>query len=341
MPLHQLIQRLLLLGAQLDLPASPPEPVPPQRLEPLIEALKPAHREADERAISYGHRYRSGFWAIYVLSALAVFCAVMPMALGWDTLGDAMHPFAGVWVVAEIVVIATVCVIYWRGHRSDWQGEWLRARTNAELTSYLPLIAPLVDLAATDADPNWYLRALDPGQHLRSAAEIADLCRANEPDARARLADAWSDPKFVSTYAQWTIAILQVQKAYHARTAVRAHALLHRIHRLTGVLFGLTVVGALAHLFIHSRWLTLITTCFPAAAAALHGALAQSEAYRLHATSERVAVDLQSASDEIHAAASHADVEEIKRAAQSAIELILEEHQDWQMLVRPHHLPLG
>lgn len=341
MPFHQNIQKLLLLGAHLEKPQPTPEPVPPKRLEPLIEALKPAHREADERAINYGHRYRSGFWAIYLLSAVAVFCAVMPMALGWDTLGDAMHPYAGVWVVAEIFVIGTVCFIYWRGHRNDWQGEWLRARTNAELTSYLPLIAPLVDLSAKGSEPNWYLRVLDPGQHLRSADEIADLCRRNEADTRARLADAWSDPAFVSQYAQWTSAILQAQKAYHTRTAVRAHALLHRVHRLTAILFGLTVVGAVTHLFVHSRWVTLITTCFPAGAAALHGALAQSESYRLHATSERVAADLQLASDDIQTAAEHANLDEIKRAVQSAIELILEEHQDWQMLVRPHHLPLA
>jgi len=26
---------------------------------------------------------------------------------------------------------------------------------------------------------------------------------------------------------------------------------------------------------------------------------------------------------------------------EAALALILEEHQDWHMLVRPHHLPLG
>jgi len=343
MPLHQSIQKLLLLGAHLEMPKPLADPVPPSRLQPLIEALKSAHREADERAIRYGHRYRSGFWAIYLLSAVAVFCAVMPMALGWDTLGDAMHPFAGVWVVAELVIIASVLVIYWRGHRSDWQGEWLRARTSAELTSYLPMLAPLVDFSS-NAEPNWYLRVLDPGQHLRSSEDVAQLCRLSEAETRARLADAWSDPAYVASYAQWTIAILQAQKVYHTRTAIRAHALLHRVHLLTIALFALTGLGATAHLFIHSRRITLLTTFFPALAAALHGALAQTEAYRLHATSERVAAELQAASDAIRAATpipGDANVETLKDAVRAAIELILEEHQDWHMLVRPHHLPLA
>jgi hypothetical protein len=31
----------------------------------------------------------------------------------------------------------------------------------------------------------------------------------------------------------------------------------------------------------------------------------------------------------------------VKAAIEDALALILEEHQDWQMLVRPHHLPLA
>jgi hypothetical protein len=33
--------------------------------------------------------------------------------------------------------------------------------------------------------------------------------------------------------------------------------------------------------------------------------------------------------------------EPVKESILAAIELILEEHQDWHMLVRPHHLPLA
>jgi hypothetical protein len=36
-----------------------------------------------------------------------------------------------------------------------------------------------------------------------------------------------------------------------------------------------------------------------------------------------------------------ASAESIKESIETAIALILEEHQDWQMLVRPHLLPLG
>jgi hypothetical protein len=89
----------------------------------------------------------------------------------------------------------------------------------------------------------------------------------------------------------------------------------------------------------------VITTFFPALGASLHGALAQSEAYRLGSTSERLWGELQRAIGAIRATleprSSALAVEPIQESILAAIELILEEHQDWHMLVRPHHLPLA
>jgi hypothetical protein len=344
MPLHQAIQRLLLIGVPLHMPAAPPTPRPPSQLLPLIEAIAPAYRRFDARALHFGHRYRSGFWAIYLLSALAVLCAVLPLALGWDSTRHAMHPYSGLWAVGEVVVIGSVSAIYWLGIRRDWQGQWLRARTTAELSWYLPLLAPLLDFSQPQREPNWFLRVFDPGQHLRGADDVAALCAANESLARTLLQQAWEDPGFRSHYARWTIDVLAGQKHYHQSIAIKQHALLHRVHGLNSWLFGLTALGALIHLLLHTLWLSLITTFFPALGASLHGALAQSEAYRLGATSERLVVGLQGAIARIETAMHSTGASSmalLKASIEAAIALILEEHQDWHMLVRPHHLPLG
>lgn len=352
MALHQSIQRLLLIGAHI--PSLPPAPVPqaPPALRALIDAIAPAHRRFDERAIHYGHRYRSGFWAIYLLSAVAVLFAVMPMALGWDSANHLLHPYAGLWAIGELGIIGSVSAIYWLGHRRHWQAQWLRARTTAELAWYLPMLAPLLDFApssgAADLAPatNWYLRVFDPGQHLRSADDVEVLCAEIEPLARTLLAGAWSDPAFVQSYVRWTIDILEQQRHYHYGIAHKQHALQHRVHNLNTALFALTALGALAHLAVHSLWLSLGTTFFPALGASLHGALAQSEAYRLGTTSERLVAELQGAMDRIRAALADADtvpgdVTVLKASIEAAIALILEEHQDWHLLVRPHNLPLA
>jgi hypothetical protein len=344
MALHQIIQRVLLIGAHVkSLPPSPAPQAPPALL-PLIESIAAPHRRFDELAIYFGHRYRSGFWAIYLLSAIAVLCAVMPLALGWDSANHMLHPYAGVWAVAEVMVIGTVSAIYWLGHRRDWQSQWLRARTTAELSWYLPMLAPLLDFSAPAAEANWFLRVFDPGQHLRGADDVAALCADNEPLARQLLATVWSDPEFISSYARWTVEILDEQRHYHYRTASKQHALRHRVHSLNSVLFALTALGALLHLAIHTLWLSLITMFFPALGASLHGALAQSEAYRLGTTSERLVAELQGAMDRIRAALEEASAggpAPLKAAIEAAIALILEEHQDWHLLVRPHNLPLG
>jgi hypothetical protein len=345
MALHQVIQRLLLIGAQIkSLPPLPVAQAPPALL-PLIEAIAGAHQRFDELALHYGHRYRSGFWAIYLLSAIAVLFAVMPLALGWDSANHLLHPHAGIWAVAEVGVIGTVSAIYWQGHRRDWQAQWLRARTTAELSWYLPMLAPLLDFAAPATEPNWYLRVFDPGQHLRGADDVAALCADNELMARQLLATAWSDPTFISNYAEWTVDILEQQRRYHYRIASKQHALRHRVHIVNSALFALTALGALLHLAIHTLWLSLVTTFFPALGASLHGALAQSEAYRLGTTSERLVAELQGAIGRIRAAfdaaGSISDISVLKAAVEAAIALILEEHQDWHLLVRPHNLPLA
>ena len=345
MVLHKFIQKLILTGVKLPGAGTPKKTAPPAALTALIAAIAPVHRIYNARAIEFGHRYRSAFWLIYLLSALAVLFAGLPMALGWDNEHHELNHYSIVWVLAEALVIFMVGLIYWRGHRQDWQGQWLGARTKAELAWYLPLIAPLVDFDDTDAHPNWYTRLFNPEQEAQGGADIDALCASNTNLAHSALAGAWSDPQFVISYAQWTVDILDGQIHYHRNVAHYQHALLHRIHTINTWLFSLTAVAALAHLLFHSKLLTLTTTFFPALGASLHGALAQSEAYRLEATSLRLVAELERAAIPIRSTLSSANPlaasEDLRAAVLSAVALIIDEHQDWHMLVRPHHLPLG
>ncbi|HEY4369995.1 MAG TPA: hypothetical protein VGN07_22370 [Steroidobacteraceae bacterium] len=347
MPLHQVIQRVLLIGAHVQSPPPPPPPAPtpPAVLTPLIQAIHADHRLFDRRALHFGNRYRSGFWTIYLLSAVAVLCAVLPLALGWDSGLHPLHSYAGLWAIAEVLVISSVAAIYWRGHRGDWQGQWLRARTTAELAWYLPMLAPLLDWERESTEPNWYLRVFNPGSHVRAADDIGALCLRNESMARGLLANAWAQPAFIAGYAGWTMSILAHQQHYHLCQASKQHALMHRVHRINAWLFGLTALGATLHLVVHTIWLSVITTFFPALGASLHGALAQSEAHRLGTTSERLARELQGAIAGIQAGLDESrasgDATSLRKVIENAIALLLEEHQDWNLMVRPHHLPLG
>ena len=94
MPLHKVIQKILLLGATLPSEPLPAKPQAPEALKPLIAAIRPSHQAFNSRAIEYGYRYRSAFWAIYLLSAIAVLCACLPLALGWDDEANRYNHFS-------------------------------------------------------------------------------------------------------------------------------------------------------------------------------------------------------------------------------------------------------
>ena len=115
--------------------------------------------------------------------------------------------------------------------------------------------------------------------------------------------------------------------------------------RVLGPIRAVSTLGAMLHLLIHTLWLSRVTTFFPALGASLHGALAQSEAYRLGATSKRLVVELQGGIERIGKALTQPQerprFEALKASVEAAIALILQEHPDWHMLVRPHHLPLA
>ena len=339
LPLHTIIKRILLAG--LTLPSSSTaRQAPPDRLLPLVAAAHPRHVAFNAEAIRYGNRYRSAFWAIYLLSPTAVLFAALPPAMGWDV---NLPSYAWVWAVCELLVILSVAVIYWRGHKAGWQGQWLEARTRAELAWYLPLVAPLVDFDQPHENASWYVRVFNPGEHLRQAGEVDALCVQLEPLARAGMDGAWQDAAFVRSYALWAIHILEGQRVYHLRAGAENHALTHRIHRITGSLFALTALGAALHLLLHSMWLSLASVFFPALGAALHGALAQSEAFRLEQNAGRLVLAMEQAIAEVRAALDEAGSGHaaLYDAVQRAVALILDEHQDWHGTVRPHHIPLG
>lgn len=342
-PLHSLIKRLLLLGARRPAPALPEPAAPPACLEALIRACAAAHRGYNARAIFYGDRYRSAYWAVYLLSAVAVLFAVLPPALGWDQHAHSMHSYAGSWGIGELVVITCIGLLYWRGHHAGWQAQWLEARTYAELAWYLPLVAPLVDFDLPHPAANWYARVFEPGRHALQTSDIDALCGSQVDAARQVQAALWQDAAAMRAYGLWALALLRGQRYYHQRVRAEQHVLQHRVHRITGCLFALTAAGAALHLVWHTVWLSLVTVFFPALGASLHGALAQSEAYRLEQTSGRVIAKLEAAMEEVQAALAAGTIASatLAQAVRGAVAAILDEHHDWHGTVRPHGIPLA
>jgi len=345
---HQAIQRLLLLGADPRPPgpgqAQPPVP-PPRRIAPLVEAISTTQQRFKQRAVQVGNRYRSGFWAVYLLSALAVLCAVLPLVREWHSPGKlaALHASVSMWTLVEVILIGAVIAIHGLGRRQDWHGEWLRARAIAELTGYLPLLSALLDFDRPGGEANWYVRAFNPGQHPPELDDVGNLCARIEPLARELVLNAWSEPLFVANYARWALDILDRRRRHHLDSAKTQKTLLRRIHAINVGLFGMTFLAGILNLALHAAWLSLVAAFFPALGASLYGALAQSEAYRLGTTSARLAEDLEITARRIQAVANPdgGDTSVLKAEIETALRLILEEYQDWSLLIRRQRLPMA
>ena len=169
--------------------------------------------------------------------------------------------------------------------------------------------------------------------------------RENEPLARQLLADAWSDPEFISSYARWTIDILEQQRHYHYRVAEQAACTAASgAPSLNSALFALTAVGALLHLLDPHAVAVADDDVFSGArrlaarrARAIRG-LSAGRHFRTAGPISR-APSIASARRSVkHLGGRCAG---LKAAIEAAIALILEEHQDWHLLVRPHNLPLA
>ncbi|MFC5511865.1 hypothetical protein ACFPOU_12120 [Massilia jejuensis] len=341
MAFHHHIQSLLLAGIRFPAAPSTETIAPPPALAPLVAAVTLEHAAANSRAVKAGNRYRSAFWALYLLSALAVLCAVMPLALGWDHGSHVMHAWAGFWAGLEVFVILVLGLLYRHGHHRDWQGQWLASRTEAELIGYLPLVAPLVFPAATGSTGNWYSELSGKTMQVPQSGAVNTLCARLGLGVAESLHGAWSDTAFVKQYVAWALAQFELQRQYHERLMLRSEALMYRVHKINAWLFMLTLVGALMHLVVHAMWLSFVTIFFPALAASLHGALAQTEAYRQAAISRRLSLELGNAMATIASHCPTLERDKIRDAIEAGLTSILEEHRDWHMLVRPHHLPLG
>jgi hypothetical protein len=347
MALHDVLQRLLLIGHSLPQPPLPLRAEAPARLAGLMAAVRPAQQALNAEATALGHRYRSAFWGLYLLSALAVLLAVLPVALGWAAAEHPLHAYALVWGLLEVGVIASVALLYRRGMREDWQGRWLAARAEAELAWYLPLAAALRGAEAQDHRDDWYAGLFgSAGKGTALGSTLQRLCLAQSGGLAQALAGAWQSEEFLRGFGHWACALLSGQVHYHRRTAARYRALLHRGHRLSAGLFVLTALAALLHLFWHAPWLLIATTSFPAFGAALHGALVQAEAHRLADASQQMAQALSALQARVEhtlqaPSLSGEPARELYETAYEALARILEEHQGWHMVVRPHHLPLA
>jgi hypothetical protein len=92
--------------------------------------LRPHYAWADKLADFYADHYRSTYLSIYILSAVAVFVALVESEV-WQG------------ALLEFVFVGVIVLLVWRGSRRRWHERWMEYRLLAELIRQIRILIPL------------------------------------------------------------------------------------------------------------------------------------------------------------------------------------------------------
>ena len=242
--------------------------------------LWPHYAWADGLADIYADANRSAFLLSYLLSAAAVFVALLPMAMGR---ADLQEPFA----LLELVILGSILLLLVLTRKRRWHERWMECRLLAELIRQLRILIPLGGARPLPRMPAHLAVYGDPSQtwmywHMRAVARACGI-----PEAAVT-------PVYVRDYLDFLSRIVGDrtggQWGFHVQSAHRAELIFTRLRNATLWLVGLTAVGVgvrfLLHLLRHGeklaspgweRWLLLASAALPALGAALEGINNQGE----------------------------------------------------------------
>ena len=221
---------------------------------------------SDVRANIASGCHRSGVWLLYLLAALAVFAAVAGATSGGEAGPGWQHML---WPAMELLALWTILALVWRVQRKDWHRRWLGHRYLAEQLRALVMSQSF------------------PGVTEALATPLFQRAPTGEP-ALLRSAEAWLLRRTLSTEGvlpqpaalatSSLAAVVEGQQHYHRQRVLLMTALHSRLHCAAQVVFAMSLVGVMFHLFTaavtgrhDTHQLLFLTAFLPAFAAALHG----------------------------------------------------------------------
>lgn len=328
---HSFWRQVLLFGHERPglQPLSGDVPDPVRELALLIEDRR---SEFANVARLRGADYKGGYWMMYLVAPLAVFCGALASA-------DSGH--SGILSGIEFLLIVSILLLFIAMRRGHWQEQWIRARRTAEHLRYLPLVAPFVQ----DPAGNWYEDvAAHHGVQIIIDEEVTRVCKVLER-GNATHALRLDNALFRAEYLRYVDELLTQQIGYHSANADIEHALSHRISLASNAFFGITIICA-ALLFLESfatslgigdylrpRVLRLLATVLPAVGAGLRGLLAQGESHRVAAISDGMALRLGQLRAQLRALAPGPESKDaLESLIWNAVQELLSEADTWMRL---------
>lgn len=299
--------------------------------EAIDRAVRSHYAWADGLAGYYANLYRSAFVVNYLLGVMAVFLALLGLAVGWEAGGgrDRLRILLTIGVI--VLILLNTRIGTWR----RWHERWIDYRMLAESLRLFRFLAPLGRVPpfsrppahSAYGDPTsswmvWHLRAVVRDVGLRSARfeqAYLEACRVLLHDV-----------------------LLGEQVRYHRRTAERFERIDRMLRALGVVTFGgVLVVLVAALLGVHNGWLTLSEAVLPALGGALAAIRGQAELERLVKRSAAMSLHLRRFAAELEGLGPEPASGSLARVADAAARVMIAEHLDWRVVFkeRPLELP--
>ena len=145
------------------------------------------------------------------------------------------------------------------------------------------------------------------------------------------------DSHYLNSCRAVLVSEISNQVRYHTKTARRYKVLHHRLHKLSTILFLLTLVACIAHILLPpmegiESTLTLCAIVLPAFGAAIQGILHQGDFSRLENRSRALRRSLYQLKTEIKFAGSGASFRELGRKTEAFSRIQMLEQADWRSM---------
>jgi hypothetical protein len=318
--------------------------VAPGPAESWINArLRGFYAWSDKLADHYADAHRSGFVLSSLLAATAVFTALLPVA------GHFGRQAAIATAILEAGVLAVMVGLPMLARRGRWHQKWLEYRVLAELVRELRILIPLGGARpsprtsahlANYGDPTrswmyWQARAIARSVGLPNVRVTTEYI-SSQIEALLQFVGAAPRPGVEATG----------QLGFHRMNCERMERIHHRLHRLSLILFTVTMVAVGANWlqrFIWpegpervSDWLVLFSAFLPALGASLASINNQGEFARLQRRSRAMAESLAAVRERIAALADQLDTPPLAAVTDLAAQIaamMIEENTEWRIVV--------
>jgi hypothetical protein len=296
-------------------------------LAPIFNHLLAHYARADQLAMRYQQLYVRAAVGLYCLAATAVTLAVLQTLFF-------VHQW---WLTAvEIIAMAAAFVLLRISRSEGWHGKWLHDRHLAERlrTSFFMVFQ----------DPPWHgwshgqrLLPFYRGPHSWLNDVVDDAVGEARQTVRER-------PGFHMRKRFLIDGWVASQAAWHARNAERKGRASRRAHRISSLLFSVTLVMAAVHLissghemhagagclWVCGRLVIFLAIILPAWGAATHAINTLRERERIAARSSRMATVLRGIAERMEHTSSEA---RFREALAEAEQVMAAENHEWWILL--------